>query len=258
MRLSVPILVAIVCSIGHAVPSTKRATGLRFVGVNEAGAEFGSAHLPGIYNTDYTFPDPDSISTFIDKGFNIFRVPIAMERLTPTGLTGALDSAYLGHLKDTINLITGAGAYAVIDPHNFGRFNGAIITSTTDFQSWWAKVAAQFKGNSKVIFDTNNEYVRAAVSIYTVLSRSRNTGTTANLANLSQISTKLPSTASVQLEPLLSTSLSKATHGVELGTVVCIRLNDTANSVIGPGRLFPAQMARPMRRRWVTSLILPI
>lgn len=225
MWLSVPTLVAIICTYGHAVTSTRRATGLRFVGVNEAGAEFGSAHLPGIYNTDYTFPDPDSINTFIDKGFNIFRVPIAMERLTPTGLTGALDSAYLGHLKDTINLITGAGAYAVIDPHNFGRFNGAIITSTTDFQSWWTKVAAQFKGNGKVIFDTNNEYVRAAVSFSTVLNLSLNTGTIANLVSLSRISIKLPSTASVQLEPLLSTSLSKATHGVELGTVVCNRFH---------------------------------
>ena len=164
MWLSVPILVAIVCNYAHAVPSTRRATGLRLVGVNEAGAEFGSAHLPGVYNTDYTFPDPDSINTFIGEGFNIFRIPIAMERLTPTGLTGAIDSAYLGHLKDTINLITGAGAYAIIDPHNFGRFNGAIMSSTTDFQSWWTKVAGQFKDNSKVIFDTNNEYVRTATT----------------------------------------------------------------------------------------------
>lgn len=46
----------------------------------------------------------------------------------------------------------------MIQPHNYGRFNNAIITDTNAFQTWWKTVATQFKGNSKVIFDTNNEY----------------------------------------------------------------------------------------------------
>ncbi|KAF2159851.1 carbohydrate-binding module family 1 protein [Zasmidium cellare ATCC 36951] len=119
----------------------KRASKLQWVGVNEACAEFTPDKRPGTYN-----------------GFNIIRVPTLMERMTPSGLSGALDSAYLGHLTDTVNTITSAGAYAIIDAHNYGRFNDAIITSTSDFQSWWSKVAGQFKGNSKIIFDTNNEY----------------------------------------------------------------------------------------------------
>ena len=106
---------------------------------------------------DYRFPDPASIQKFTNQGFNIIRVPTLMERMTPSGLSGELDSAYLGHLTDTVNTITNAGAYAIVDAHNYGRFNDAIITSTSDFQSWWSKVAGQFKGNSKVIFDTNNE-----------------------------------------------------------------------------------------------------
>ena len=87
----------------------------------------------------------------------MFRVAFSMERLVPT-VGGALNQAYLTNLTTTINAITKAGAYAVLDPHNFGRFNGAIITSTSDFQSFWNKLAGAFKGNEKVVFDTNNEY----------------------------------------------------------------------------------------------------
>lgn len=57
----------------------------------------------------------------------------------------------------TINYITQNGAYAIIDPHNFGRFYGSIITDTAGFQTFWKNLATQFKSNSLVIFDTNNE-----------------------------------------------------------------------------------------------------
>jgi endoglucanase len=57
-----------------------------------------------------------------------------------------------------VNYITQKGAYAMIQPHNYGRFNGQIITDTNGFQSWWKQLASVYKSNSKVIFDTNNEY----------------------------------------------------------------------------------------------------
>lgn len=81
-----------------------------------------------------------------------------MERLTQTSLTGSLDANYLSNLTSVVNHITSAGAYAVLDPHNYGRYSGSIITDTSAFQTWWKNVATQFKSNAKVIFDTNNEY----------------------------------------------------------------------------------------------------
>lgn len=47
--------------------------------------------------TDYIFPDPDTISTLISDGFNIFRIQFKMERLTPE-ITGSFDDAYLKNL----------------------------------------------------------------------------------------------------------------------------------------------------------------
>ncbi|KAF2839743.1 glycoside hydrolase family 5 protein [Patellaria atrata CBS 101060] len=89
---------------------------------------------------------------------NTFRINIQMERLTQNQLTANLDQAYLKDLKDTVNYITNKGAYAMIVPHNYGRFYDKVITDVNGFQTWWQNVAAQFVSNSKVIFDTNNEY----------------------------------------------------------------------------------------------------
>ena len=50
------------------------------------------------------------------------------------------------------------GAYAVVDPHNFGRYYEEVISDTAGFGAWWSKVAARYADNELVIFDTNNEY----------------------------------------------------------------------------------------------------
>jgi endoglucanase len=45
----------------------------------------------------------------------------------------------------------------MIQPHNYGRFLGNIITDTAAFKTWWTNVAAEYKDNELVVFDTNNE-----------------------------------------------------------------------------------------------------
>lgn len=95
----------------------------------------------------------------MNQGFNIFRVPFAMERmLSSESLTAPLATAYLANYTGTINYITSAGGYAIVDPHNFGRFYSSIITDTSGFQTFWKNLASAYKSNSRVIFDTNNEY----------------------------------------------------------------------------------------------------
>ncbi|KAK0624868.1 glycoside hydrolase superfamily [Bombardia bombarda] len=139
--------------------TTSAAAGkLKWVGVNQSGAEFGQGIFPGRWGTEFTFPSSSTIQTLIGQGYNTFRVAFSMERLVPTTLTASPDAAYLRNLTETVNFITNAGAYAILDPHNFGRYYDKIITDTAGFQAWWKTVAAQFASNQKVIFDTNNEY----------------------------------------------------------------------------------------------------
>lgn len=83
-----------------------------------------------------------------------------MERMLSTqSLTSSLATAYLVNYTGTINYITSNGAYAIVDPHNFGRFYGSVFTDTAGFQTFWQNLATKFKSNPLVVFDTNNEYV---------------------------------------------------------------------------------------------------
>ncbi|KAI9827129.1 MAG: hypothetical protein M1819_007020 [Sarea resinae] len=147
-------------ALSIAVPlKHKRVSNFQYFGVDESGAEFGPSNLPGTLGTDYTWPVDSSIDTLVSKGLNIFRVPFLMERLIPNNLTGSLDATYLSSLTSLVNHITNdKSAYAIIDPHNYGRYYSNIITDTAGFQAWWKTVATQFASNTRVLFDTNNEY----------------------------------------------------------------------------------------------------
>jgi endoglucanase len=81
-----------------------------------------------------------------------------MERLIPNKMTGSMANEYFKDLKENVEYITNKGAYAMIVPHNYGRYYNKIITNPSDFEAWWKTAAGPFKSNSKVIFDTNNEY----------------------------------------------------------------------------------------------------
>ncbi|KAF5525896.1 putative endo-beta-1,4-glucanase B [Colletotrichum aenigma] len=137
---------------------TKRAGKFTFTGVNESGGEFGQANLPGQLGKDYTWPNKTAIDTLRAAGLNTFRIGTMMERIIPDKLTGTINETYFSGLEDLVKDVTSKGSYAVIDPHNYGRYYGNIITSSADFGAWWKTVAARFKDNEKVIFDTNNEY----------------------------------------------------------------------------------------------------
>ncbi|KAF9048642.1 endoglucanase [Panaeolus papilionaceus] len=134
-------------------------TKFKYFGVNQSGAEFGETVWPGALGKEYTWPAPSSIDYFVSQGFNTFRVPFLMERMSPpsSGMTGSFNQTYLNGLKSTVSYITGKGAFAIIEPHNYMRYNHAIITSTSNFQTWWKNFSNEFKSNSKVIFDVMNE-----------------------------------------------------------------------------------------------------
>ncbi|KAF2142677.1 glycoside hydrolase family 5 protein [Aplosporella prunicola CBS 121167] len=145
-------------SLALAAPANITRRKLKWFGINESGAEFGDGIFPGLYNKDYIWYSEDSIDTLIDQGLNMFRINFAMERLTPNSLNGTIDTNYMGNLTSNIEYITSKGAWAMIQPHNYGRFYGDIITDVAGFQQWWTKVAKPFAQNNLVVFDTNNEF----------------------------------------------------------------------------------------------------
>jgi endoglucanase len=128
-------------------------------GVNLAGAEFGAA-VPGVYDKDYTYPTTSEIDYFVARGMNVFRIGFLWERMQPT-LNGDLDTAEVARLTNIVSYATSAGAMAVLDPHNYARYGGAIIGSTavpnTAFADFWGKLAGLFKDDPLVAFGLMNE-----------------------------------------------------------------------------------------------------
>lgn len=169
---------------------------LTYTGVNLSTAEFGVVdnngigHLPGTYNTHYTYPTSQEIDYYTNKGMNTFRLPFRWERMQRTP-NGALDATELSRMDTFVNYATSKGDFVLIDPHNFERYyplssnfqsssqglvggtvadtqtsynslNGTgsganVIVTNAMFADFWGKMAAHYANNSHVIFDLMNE-----------------------------------------------------------------------------------------------------
>jgi endoglucanase len=124
MQLLSLLAAASALGLAFAAPSklAKRAGKMQWVGVNESGPEFGDGIFPGRYGTEFIWPTLSTYDTFIARGFNTFRINFYMERLIPDKLTGTPDAGYLRNLTEQVNYVTSKGAYAMIQPHNYGRY----------------------------------------------------------------------------------------------------------------------------------------
>lgn len=91
-----------------------------------------------------------------------------------TGLGSTFNETYYAEFAAAVNYITVTkGAYCILDPHNYMRYNdpsqqpttGSIIGNTADvtaattaqFASFWGQLAGRFASNEKVIFGLMNE-----------------------------------------------------------------------------------------------------
>jgi len=161
-----------------------------FFGVNESGPEFGEKTFPGVKGKEYQWPKLSTIDTLMTKNMNTFRINILAERLIQgKDPRGPIVDQYMNDLKETVDYITKRGAYAMIVPHNYGRWYGQIMTDVAGFESYWKTLAAPFKDNKRVIFDTNNEFHDMPQALVVKLNQAaingiRSTGATSQTINV--------------------------------------------------------------------------
>jgi xyloglucan-specific exo-beta-1,4-glucanase len=146
-----------------AITVTGGGAALTWRGVSLSSAEFGEQHLPGTYNTDYTYPSANEAAYFATKGMNIVRLPFRWERLQPA-LNQPLDAVELGRLKGLVDAVTATGTAVQLDPHNYARYGtqqdnviGGATVPISAFADFWSRLASQFKNNPKVVFGLMNE-----------------------------------------------------------------------------------------------------
>jgi len=135
---------------------------LPFTGVNLAVAEFGQKKpgIPLVYGKDYTYPHENEVNYFASKGMNVFRIPFHWAALQATP-RGELVPEELARLRSSVEMITRKGLVAILDPHNYARYEGKIIGSAEfpaeNFAFFWERVAGEFKDNPHVWFGLMNE-----------------------------------------------------------------------------------------------------
>ena len=135
---------------------------LEYTGVSLAGAEFGKCKpgKPGVYGTDYTYPTAAEADYFLDRGMNVIRLPFRWERLQPT-LGKPFDAREFARLDALVLHVTGHGAVAILDPHDYARYYGKIIggdaVPAAAFADFWRTLAVRYKGNQRVWFALVNE-----------------------------------------------------------------------------------------------------
>jgi endoglucanase len=127
-------------------------------GINLAGAEFGKAGEA--YGKGYVYPSNQTIAYFADKGFTSVRLPFLWERLQPK-LYKDLNAAEVKRLVQTVDSIRGKGMVAILDPHNYARYNGKLIGSDevpqSAFTDFWRRLAILFKDKESVVLGLMNE-----------------------------------------------------------------------------------------------------
>lgn len=110
---------------------------------------------------DYTYPTAAEVNYFVTtKGMNIIRVPFKWERMQRS-LNASLDSTEQSRLSTTVNDITSRGAIAIIEPHNYARYQGNLIGSGSvsygNFADFWSRMSNVFRTNALVWFNLMNE-----------------------------------------------------------------------------------------------------
>lgn len=139
------------------------------IGINLAGAEFGSAG--GAYGTNYIYPNNAGIDYYASKGMDVIRLPFLWERVQKSQ-NGPLDSAELARIDAVVNYAATKGMKVILDVHNYGSGFGNVIgtsgTPNSSFADLWGKLASHFKSDGNVMFGLMNEPHKQSASQWLV------------------------------------------------------------------------------------------
>jgi len=134
-------------------------------GVSLCGAEFGTDNLPGIYNTNYVYPDRSEIEYFAKKGVTLMQLPFRWERIQKS-MYGQLDVVEMSRMKRFLADCANSGVMVVLNMHNFARYKfnnveyliGSNAVPVSAFKDVWKRMAVALNGFENIYaLDIMNE-----------------------------------------------------------------------------------------------------
>ncbi len=135
------------------------------LGVVLCGSEFGEKNLPGIYNTDYTYPTLSELIYFKKKGFKTITIPFKWERVQKE-IGGNLDSIEMSRMKSIVGMAGELDLKIIFTLQNFAVYqvDGKSVAlsskklSNEDYHLFWKQFATVFNSDSTIYgFDIMNE-----------------------------------------------------------------------------------------------------
>jgi endoglucanase len=152
MLRNVLMCVLVLCGPIHALSC------VQYRGVNIAGAEFGEGNLPGKHGKDYIH-DVSQASKFAAAGFNVVRYPFRWERVQPD--LASWNEVEVALLQKSVDELLKLGLTVILDPHNYARYHGKLITDINKgpeaFAAFWVRLGSLYKNNPQVLFGMMNE-----------------------------------------------------------------------------------------------------
>ncbi|MBB3102147.1 endoglucanase [Azomonas macrocytogenes] len=150
-------------------------TPINLVGINLSAAGFSGTTVPGVYNTDYTYPAESYYKKYADMGLKLVRLFFLWERIQPT-LNTELQSAELARLMQSLDYAQKYGVKVILDVHNYYRYYDKQIASSnvpiSAFANLWQRIAQKVVNHPAVYgyglmnepHDTNGYWPQAALA----------------------------------------------------------------------------------------------
>ncbi|KAI1434872.1 glycoside hydrolase family 5 protein [Xylaria sp. CBS 124048] len=95
------------------------------------------------------------------NGINLLRIPTSWQFLVNGNLGGDLDPENLSQYDELVQSCLGAGAFCMVDVHNFARWDGKIIgqggPTDEQFAGFWGQLAKKYAAQDKIIFEIMDE-----------------------------------------------------------------------------------------------------
>jgi hypothetical protein len=107
---------AVACPLGYKCAAGASAPVARTLkGVNLAFGEINPEMVPGVYGTNYVYPNTGEMTYFKGIGFGVIRIPFAIGRMQPTN-NAPLNAAELARLQTAVTNAVDRGLSVVLDP----------------------------------------------------------------------------------------------------------------------------------------------
>lgn len=126
-------------------------------GITLCGAEFGQNNLPGILNTNYTYPEAKEINYFASKGVQVIQLPVRWERVQRT-LGGPLDQREMRLINKFIDEAAERGVMVTLILQNYGRYKinnteyiiGSPQVTRVQYKDVWRKLAGALRNKKNI------------------------------------------------------------------------------------------------------------